>query len=120
MSDTRMDTVSHQNEVPGMEEVQGDVDELIDDLNKDWHNSNNPDDGNKVTAARCLPVDIIADALGKKHVNKEHVTSVPVVNSQQESNIGSAAIFISDGGKFGKDLKKVATCSCKMVCVLAK
>lgn len=32
MSDTRTDTVSHQNEVPGMEEVQGDVDELIDDL----------------------------------------------------------------------------------------
>lgn len=58
--ESRTEALSTHNDAPGMEEVQGEIDDLVDDLNKERMKSDEQQNNNIIDA--CFHSDVLVNA----------------------------------------------------------
>jgi hypothetical protein len=72
VSDSRTEALSHQNDAPRMEDYQGDLDALVDDLSNDWQKSINGEHTSKATTANSPIIEPIAEGAVEKVCSAVH------------------------------------------------
>jgi len=106
--ESRTEVLSNHNDAPRMEEVQGEMDELVDDLNKEWLKQDEKKDESGNGAANYMHDDVNCPAKsvqgkhGKTPIGSANIRGVGMlhgVSLNDISGLGSAKVEVRTTSK---------------------
>ncbi|AES70226.2 hypothetical protein MTR_3g049960 [Medicago truncatula] len=89
--ESRTEALSTHNDAPGMEEVQGEIDDLVDDLNKERMKSDEQQNNNIIDA--CFHSDVLVNA---------GVQPIAAAVAQEEAGVKKSSLKNASSGTFSK------------------